>query len=761
MSKNYFFVLPIYFILAFTSIKAQDMPVLSFSVPHQNNIKFNRFIQNPTYSFVGENNTYISLYHRNQWIQFNDSPKAYMLSYTGRFNEKSGMGIGVYQQSTGVISSFGAIGNYAHSIKLNTDLQLTLGFNLAYYSSGVDNNRTITAEDDPLLLSFRSTSLVTIKPGINLSYKQFDFGIYAENLVDYDFRSSEMASQYIDRSYSSQLMYTHNFNAATGLFEDTDMRLALTAQITDSFGTGFGGSILTNFPRMGWIQLGVDNYYGVGAGFGAHVSKRLSIGYTYERTIKEGLVNLGPTHEVNLVFAIKNSRKDRGLTEFASKTTTNTDSISNAQSQTQNNEPQTTTTTTTTQKTVTTTTTITTSGTSLAYDETNNLEALRKMQSDKVASLQAQLDEENQYLLEILLKENDLNNLKKATLEEQIRNLQSYAQRENQTNTLPTENIKTIEFRATTPVTNPIDPKHIEDLKFAKNGYYLVSKTDTTYKFINRFDELPDAIRAYNLNYKEKAIEELYIIHVDNPLNTETKFNTNQPTKTISNATNLPLETNQNSPINDNVTFSGLNALTPRATKLANESNTQTRRTDDSIPREKILGNRLVTSMSLTTGSIPNTNNDKIDNSENKTTNTNKETNNTNEINSENSKTPQKPIAKNDPKKANKPKKTVKQYEDNYDTETRRNSVSLSLTGVEPGYYIVANVFSQFSNAENFINDLKSQGLSPSYFKNPRNKYTYVYLKHFDDWRSASKAFHSKLNNRYTGKIWIMSINIE
>ncbi|MBC8643540.1 type IX secretion system membrane protein PorP/SprF [Flavobacterium lindanitolerans] len=65
------------------------------------------------------------------------------------------------------------------------------------------------------------------------------------------------------------------------------------------------GSMVIDFPRFGWFQTGIDDFYGVGVGLGFHFTKRLSLGYTYERTIKEGLVNLGSTHEITMIFSFQ------------------------------------------------------------------------------------------------------------------------------------------------------------------------------------------------------------------------------------------------------------------------------------------------------------------------------------------------------------------------------------------------------------------------------------------------------------------------
>lgn len=49
----------------------------------------------------------------------------------------------------------------------------------------------------------------------------------------------------------------------------------------------------------------MDDFYGLGAGIGFYFTKRLSLGYTYEKGIKDGLSNLGATHEITIAFSFK------------------------------------------------------------------------------------------------------------------------------------------------------------------------------------------------------------------------------------------------------------------------------------------------------------------------------------------------------------------------------------------------------------------------------------------------------------------------
>ena len=282
MAKNYAILFLVFIVSAFGfDVQAQDAPVLTFNIPAQNNLRYNRFLLNPSFSFVRENNTNISLFHRNQWVQFDDSPKVYMLSYSGRFTERSGLGLGIYQQNLGVISSFGGVANYSYNVQVLQKLNVTLGFNLAYYNSGVNNDRVITEEPDPVLLAMRNNSLLSIKPGINIGYGDFDLSAYAENFIEYDFKSTDMVKKYSDKTVSGLIMYTHQMDTKKSLLENGELRLALGGRSSELNGFGINGSAMVDFPKIGWFQTSIDDFYGIGVGAGFHLTKRLSLGYTF------------------------------------------------------------------------------------------------------------------------------------------------------------------------------------------------------------------------------------------------------------------------------------------------------------------------------------------------------------------------------------------------------------------------------------------------------------------------------------------------
>lgn len=80
---------------------------------------------------------------------------------------------------------------------------------------------------------------------------------------------------------------------------------------------------------------------------------------------------------------------------------------------------------------------------------------------------------------------------------------------------------------------------------------------------------------------------------------------------------------------------------------------------------------------------------------------------------------------------------------------------------LEPGYYLIANVFGTKKYLDAFIADMKKRGIDAKSFFRDKNKYNYVYLAKYDFIKDARQARDSKLNGKYTDKIWIFRVTGE
>ncbi|MGB5377444.1 PorP/SprF family type IX secretion system membrane protein [Muriicola sp.] len=304
-------------VLGSLGLHAQDEnPFITYDVPSQNLLKFNRFLINPTFSTVRENKSYVNLLHRNQSVTFDDNNQTYFLSYSGRMNDRTGLGLSLYTQREGIVSNYGVLANYAYGIKLSDKSNFTFGANFSYYNSGFDENRANPIEIDPLLNGFQDVSLISFQPGFNLSYGKFDFGLFAENLFDYNLKTNESVSDFQDKTFSGHLQYTHQFENASGIMENARLMPLARARKVGQDDFVLGGNLILDLPKLGWVQGGYDSFYGASAGIGFNLNKRVSIGYTMEKGLSNTFDNFGLTHEISFAYSFTpNLTEDRVMLE--------------------------------------------------------------------------------------------------------------------------------------------------------------------------------------------------------------------------------------------------------------------------------------------------------------------------------------------------------------------------------------------------------------------------------------------------------------
>ena len=682
--------------LSLSSVNGQDEdPILPLKVAPQNLLKYNRFLINPTFSTVREDKSYVNFLHRNQSVQFDNNDQTYFLSYSGRIGDRSGLGLSVYSQKRGLVSNIGVMANYGYGIKLSDKSNFTFGGNLAYYNTGYDRNRASQIDpNDPLLNGTIDSNILSFQPGLNLSYGQFDLGVYAENLLDYNIKTSKQLTDFSNKTYSGHLQYTHQFNSDTGIMESARLmplaRVRLNGQ--DSPGAQdeltLGGSLILDLPKLGWIQGGYDTFYGASAGVGFNINKRLSLGYTMEKGYTTDLINLGVTHEISFAYAFTpNLTEDRVMLEE------------------DQNE--------------------------LVENEDINTEDLAS--NEEIKELREKLAENDAILAELMFRQDSLEANRQRDLERRFKmvmqmvrnetkgerpdieqkardlylgdNPETGIAAENTSNTgIEPDGIKTataakdpvaarnetrIKSAATRDRTNVtsqssrvanvqktpqdnVKSRIFKNLEGVKDGYYIVANVykggyyldkfiddlgaqglgadyidnphnGLKYVYLQRYDTWEEAVKAHKSNLDGAYNGDLWVMNVDNRYSND------------------------------------------RYASNVNKIKEKSEQYDTNVLRKNVI------------------------------------------------------------------------VKDDLATNTQKERV-FNIDGIGSGYYIIANVFSNPNNAKRFIKLLNSYGLSASYFINPENNWRYVYLKKHDSWNNALLSYYSKLNDSYDDKMWIMRV---
>ena len=280
----------------------QEDGVVSFKLPVRNSMKFNKFLLNPTFSFVKEQGAALSFYNKREWVQFDDAPQTYLFSYSGRFRENEGISVGLFQQNYGVLTTFGGVANFAHNVVLQQDSNLTFGLNVGFYKSGLNKGSVISNTIDPSLENIPSNSLLTVNPGINYGVGNLDFGVSMNNLFLYNVNSSKMVENDPEKSIQAHIMHTGYLNTY-GFFDKSKFSALVSSEFKKEK-TVISGLMMFAIPTGIWIQAGYNTLYGASGGLGLNLTPRISIEYNFEKSLGD-LSNFGSSHEIVLAYKFK------------------------------------------------------------------------------------------------------------------------------------------------------------------------------------------------------------------------------------------------------------------------------------------------------------------------------------------------------------------------------------------------------------------------------------------------------------------------
>ncbi|MDI5894164.1 PorP/SprF family type IX secretion system membrane protein [Flavobacterium algoritolerans] len=301
--KNIFIVIALFFGTEHL-LYAQEDGVVSFNLPVRNSLKFNRFLINPTFSFVREQSTIVSFYNKRQWVQFDNAPQTYLVSYSGRFRENEGISVGLFQQNYGVLTTFGAVANFAHNVMFQEDSNLTFGMNVGFYKSGLDKGKVITNYPDPSLESIPSNALITVNPGINYGTAFLDFGLSINNLILYNLKTSKVVEDDPEQSIQAHIMHT-GYLDTYGFFDKSKFSALLKTEVKKDK-TVVSGLMMFAIPKGIWAQAGYNSVYGISGGLGLNITPKISLEYNFEKGMGN-LSNFGSSHEIVFAYKFKSS----------------------------------------------------------------------------------------------------------------------------------------------------------------------------------------------------------------------------------------------------------------------------------------------------------------------------------------------------------------------------------------------------------------------------------------------------------------------
>ncbi len=267
----------------------------------------NQLCINPAYTGV-RNTIATNVNVKKQWLGVDGSPTTYLIGINAPINKSlSAVGGLLSNNNIGPVNSYNGLFSYAHLVKLNDQLHLSLGLNVgANYQNISLSKIDVVSSNDPMFQSDISNQInADMGAGAFLFSSTFYVGLSFPHLIETKFseyKNIEVPTYLRSAYLSSGIVFNLNEMLAlkpSTLFkmdEDKDMNLDLNMLITLNKKITFGASY-----RLKHTMAFIVN---------TQISKQLLVGYSYD--INKSANSIGKnSHEISICFdSFKYTRKN-------------------------------------------------------------------------------------------------------------------------------------------------------------------------------------------------------------------------------------------------------------------------------------------------------------------------------------------------------------------------------------------------------------------------------------------------------------------
>jgi type IX secretion system PorP/SprF family membrane protein len=266
MKKTKIFIVAL--LASVSGLKAQQLPIYS-------QYMLNDFCMNPAIAGT-KPNFELNSDDRFQWIGITDAPQTYILSLDGPITtEHIGIGFYVYTDITGPTRQTGFTSSYSYHMKLNDNLNLSLGISAGMLQFAIDGQDITTVQQgDPAIISeFQSVFVPAFAAGTYLYNDKFYVGLSAPQIIQTYAKITNIAQD--------DELVTHYYASAGYKF---------TLGNNFEFDPAFAANYATPTPPQ--FDLGARFLYKeafwIGGGYRTLDAAYAMIGYVYEDNLTFG-----------------------------------------------------------------------------------------------------------------------------------------------------------------------------------------------------------------------------------------------------------------------------------------------------------------------------------------------------------------------------------------------------------------------------------------------------------------------------------------
>ena len=281
--------------------------LFSLSVVAQSNIRLNNFLENTYYinpaSIDDESSSVYSTVARKQWFGFPGAPATYFASGTKYVDKlKTQFGFKVFDDKIGFTNTFNIALSYAYSVRLNSEWYLHLGLNASFQNLSYDLTEVnSTIVDDPSITStLLKVSNFNSDLGTQLTNRSLTIGLSSQNFFSLFFDENKLQT-------NTNFLYA-KYRKRTD--DPINLQIGVTGiQYNNILQMEFNLTTYLKYyrqPDLFQVGLFYRTRSEMGALLGLNLGQSLHLWYSFDFDVAGISRNSVGTHEIMLVYKIKN-----------------------------------------------------------------------------------------------------------------------------------------------------------------------------------------------------------------------------------------------------------------------------------------------------------------------------------------------------------------------------------------------------------------------------------------------------------------------
>jgi len=299
-------ILILAFIATIYGVKAQQMGSFSQVVE-------NHYLVNPAAAGIDKNMP-IFLGYRRMWTGIDAAPSTQFLTYSMPFSNEMGMGVKMFNFSTGPMSKTGLSATYTYSLDLGSDMKLSFGLSASLYQFSLDKTKMTLENTNDNAILYNSEKLIVPDAnfGVYFRGKNYFAGLSSFQLFN---RDVNLMNEDLSNAQVRHYFLHGGYNAEIG--SDIQLEPSLLIKFIEAGVSQWDFNVKTLYKEMLWLGLGYRSDFGfvpqdITISLGVQQGK-IRFGYAYDIGLTELNAYSAGTHEIIFIY---NLGKGSGALKF-------------------------------------------------------------------------------------------------------------------------------------------------------------------------------------------------------------------------------------------------------------------------------------------------------------------------------------------------------------------------------------------------------------------------------------------------------------